>query len=177
MQTFLIQAIGFIPSLIAITSLQSPNRKKILLLQFLCSFMWLAHYSLLGAGTLAMTNVIGMLRSVLCYHNDKSWANHRWIPFMLGAMYIAGTALTFQGAASVFPCAAMLMTTAALWIHDMRLTRLLFLANSPCMLMADLLTGSYSCALIECAAFISFAIAVYRYDIRSHRAVHKVFTA
>ncbi len=171
MQTILIQALGLVPSLIAITSLQSPNRKKILVLQFVCNIMWLSHYMLLGAATFAVTNVIGMLRAVLCYYNDKPWANHKWIPYMLGVLYIAGTVLTFQGASSVFPCIAMLLTTIALWSHDMRLTRLLFLANSPCMLFADLLTGSYSCALIECTALVSFAAAVYRYDIRKQSSV------
>ncbi len=168
MQSFFIQAIGFIPSMIAITSLQSSSRKKILMLQFVCNVMWLSHYVLLGAGTLAVTNVIGLLRALLCYYNDRPWVNHRWVPVMLGAMYIAGAAFTFQGAVSILPCIAMLMTTVALWSHNMRLTRMLFLLNSPCMLLANLLARSYSCALIECAALLSFAIAVYRYDIREN---------
>ncbi len=166
MRDFLIQLIGFIPSVIAITSLQSGNRKKILVLQFICSIMWFSHYMMLGAYTIAMTNVINMLRAVVCYYNDKDWAKSNAIPVVLSVMYIIGTAFTWQGLSSVFPCIAMILTTIALWSHDMRITRLLFFINSPFMLTADLMTGSYSTAIIEAIAFVSFFIAIYRFDIR-----------
>ncbi len=166
MSDLFIQAIGFIPSVIAITALQSNNRKRILALQFLCSIMWFSHYWMLGAITFAMTNIINLLRAVICYYNDKDWAKSNWIPVGLCVLYILGTVFTWQGIQSIFPCIAMLMTTVALWIHDMKKTRLLFLLNSPLMFLADILAGSYSTAIIEVIAFTSFAIAVYRYDIK-----------
>ncbi len=165
-----IQAIGFIPSVIAFTSLQSPNRKKILVLQFICCFMWLAHYSLLGAYTVAMTNIVGILRAILCYYNDRPWAKSNWIPVGLIALYIIGTVATWQGMVSLLPSIAMILTTIALWSHNMKLTRLLFFLNSPFMLASNILTGSYSTAVIECAALISFAIAIYRFDIKPERS-------
>ena len=59
-----------------------------------------------------------------------------------------------------------LLTTVALWVRDMRLTRLLFLLNSPLVLLYNLLAQSYSCAAVELAAFASFALAVWRFDVR-----------
>lgn len=44
-----VQLLGLIPSLIAITSLQSANRGRILSLQILCCGMWILHYGILGA--------------------------------------------------------------------------------------------------------------------------------
>ncbi len=173
MQTFFIQAIGFIPSVIAITSLQSTNRKKILVLQFICSLMWLTHYTLLGATTVMATNVIGILRALICYYNDRPWAKSKLIPVGLGFLYFLAMILTWQGISSIFPCAAMVLTTAALWSHNMKVTRFLFLLNSPLMLISDLMTGSYSCAVIEIIAFASFALAVYRYDIRNTETAQK----
>ena len=62
--------------------------------------------------------------------------------------------------------AAMMLTTAALWTRNMRLTRLLFLLNSPPVFVYNLIAGSYTGAAIEVAAFCSFALAVWRFDLR-----------
>ena len=62
--------------------------------------------------------------------------------------------------------AAMMLTTAALWTRNMRLTRLLFLLNSPPVFAYNLIAGSYTGAAIEVAAFCSFSLAVWRFDLR-----------
>ena len=48
----------------------------------------------------------------------------------------------------------------------MRLTRLLYLFNSPLVLVYNLIAQSYSSAAIEVVAFLSFLLAVWRFDIR-----------
>lgn len=165
----LVQLLGLIPSLIAITSLQSTNRKRILALQVLCCMMWILHYSILGAATAVVTNVIGIFRALLCRFNDRPWAKSRAWLFVLIALYLGNAALTWQGPASALLTFSMVCTTVALWVHDMRVTRFLYLLNSPPVLLANLLMGSYSCAAIEVVALSSFALAVYRYDIRPTR--------
>lgn len=64
----------------------------------------------------------------------------------------------------------MACTTLALWTHNMPRTRLLFLLNSPPLLAYNLITGAYSCALVEVCALISFAVAIYRFDLRGKKA-------
>ena len=53
---WLIQLLGLVGSVIAITALQSGSRKKLLSLQALCCVLWVVHYSLLGAYTGALIN-------------------------------------------------------------------------------------------------------------------------
>ena len=48
----------------------------------------------------------------------------------------------------------------------MRRTRLLYLTNSPFWFTYDILARSYSCMVIEAIAFVSYAVAVWRFDIR-----------
>ena len=91
------------------------------------------------------------------------------ILLLLLGLYLASAAVTWQGAPSALLTFSMLCTTVALWVHDMRVTRFLYLLNSPPILLANLLLGSYSCAAIEVLALSSFALAVYRYDIRPAR--------
>ena len=125
-----VQLLGLIPSLIAITSLQSANRGRILTLQLLCCGMWILHYGILGAGTAVATNCIGILRALLCRYNDRPWAKSRlWLAVLMG-LYLASAAVTWQGAPSALLTFSMLCTTVALWVHDMRVTRFLYLLNS-----------------------------------------------
>ncbi len=165
-QDILIQVIGFIPSVIAITSLQSNNRKRILVLQFICCIMWSVHYSFLGAYTAVLTNIISLIRSVICYNNEQEWAKKPVMPVLLIILYLGSSFITWDGFYSLLPFVSMALSTFALWTHNMKKTRLLFVLNSPPLLLYNILAGSYSCALIEFIAFLSFIIAVYRFDIR-----------
>ena len=81
------------------------------------------------------------------------------------ACYAISPLLTWDGPHCLLLGGAMMLTTVALWVHDMRLTRLLFLLNSPLVLLYNLAAGSYSCAAIEVVALASFALAVWRFDI------------
>jgi len=161
-----VQLLGLIPSIIAFTSLQSNNRKRILLLQVGCCFMWGFHYGLLGAYTAVLTNIVGLLRAALCYNNDKPWAKNKFWLYLLLFLYATCAAVTWDGFYCLLPCISMMLSTVALWTHNMKTTRLLFLLNSPPLLFYGIATKSYSCAAIEVCALISFIIAIYRFDIR-----------
>ena len=165
LQSWFIQLIGLVGSVIAITSLQSGSRKKILSLQVVCCVLWVAHYGLLGAWTGALINCLGLGRAVVCSCNDRKWAKSPlWLVFFL-VCYAVSPLLTWDGPHCLLLGGAMMMTTVALWVHDMRLTRLLFLLNSPLVLLYNLIARSYSCAAIEVVALASFALAVWRFDI------------
>ena len=165
-ESLMIQALGLTGSLIAITSLQSGDRRKILTLQVLCCVLWTAHYALLGAYTAVLTNIVGLCRALLFARNDRPWAKSRvWLWVFLG-LYAECAALTWEGFVSVLPCFSMMLTTVALWVHNMRVTRLLYVLNSPPIFLYNVLTGSWSCAAIEIVAFCSFLLAVWRFDIR-----------
>ena len=167
MEAILIQLLGFVPSIIAFTALQSGSRRRILSLQVLCCILWIVHYSLLGATSAVVTNVIGLARAVVCAFNDRKWASGKgWLALFLVCYALATPLLGWDGPHCLLLSAAMMLVTVALWSHNMRLTRLLYLINSPLILVYNLIAGSYSSAIIEVAALISFIIAVWRFDIR-----------
>ena len=146
-----IQALGLVPSIVCFTSLQSGSRLRILRLQMVCSVLWACHYGLLGAYTAVLTKSRG------------------WVALLLG-LYAGCALLTWDGLYCLLPCLSMACTTLALWTHNMPRTRLLFLLNSPPLLAYNLITGAYSCALVEVCALISFAVAIYRFDLRGKKA-------
>ena len=174
LEFILIQLLGFIPSIIAFTALQSGSRKRILTLQILCCILWIIHYALLGATSAVVTNVVGLGRAVICSFNDRKWASHKaWLVFFLLCYAVVTPVLGWDGPHCLLLSAAMMLVTVALWNHNMRLTRLLYLCNSPLILVYNLIARSYSSAIIEVFALISFIIAVWRFDIRPARQNHK----
>ena len=111
---WLIQLIGLVGSVIAITSLQSGSRKKILSLQVVCCVLWVIHYGLLGAWTGALINCLGLGRAVVCSCNDRKWAKSPlWLVFFL-ACYAVSPLLTWDGPYCLLLGGAMMLTTVAL---------------------------------------------------------------
>ena len=120
------------------------------------------------------TNVVGLGRAVICSFNDRKWASHKaWLVFFLLCYAVVTPVLGWDGPHCLLLSAAMMLVTVALWNHNMRLTRLLYLCNSPLILVYNLIARSYSSAIIEVFALISFIIAVWRFDIRPFRQNHK----
>ena len=166
MSFWLAQVLGLVGSLISFTSVQTGSRKKILLLQLLCCVLWIVQYGLLGAWTGVLINLLGLARSTVCAFNDRPWARSRaWLAVFL-ACYAVSPLLTWDGPYCLLLGLSMMLTTVGLWSRNLRLTRLLFLLNSPPMFLYNLIAGAWSGAAIETVAFCSFALAVWRFDLR-----------
>ena len=163
--SFFVQAIGFIPSFISILSIQLKDRKKLILLQLSSGIMWVTHYFLLGAYTAVLTNFIGIFRSILAYYNDKRWARSILWLLLIILLSILSSFLTWAGWISILPSISLICTATGLWVHNLTITRILFLISSPCLLIYDIKTGSWGCTIIEIIAFISFVFAIIRLDI------------
>lgn len=166
MNFWLIQLVGLLGNLIVIGSMQFNNRKIVLWAQSVACVLWVIHYGYLGAMTAVFTNFISFARSLVFYHNEKKWAKSNiWLVLFI-VLFILNSILTWDGLHSILPGVAMSLTTWALWSKKMRVTRALYLIQSPFWLSYDIITASYSCALIEAIAFISYIVAVFRYDVR-----------
>lgn len=160
-----VQALGFVPSLISILSIQLKDRKRIIILQLTAGFMWVSHYYLLGAYTAVLTNSIGIFRSGISYFNDRKWASSILWLFLIIALSVLSVALTWAGPISILPALSLIATASGLWIHNLTVTRILFVLQSPCLLAYDIAVKSYGSAVIEVAAFISFLLAFIRLDV------------
>lgn len=163
------QALGLLGSLIVLSSVQFNNRKIILAAQAVACTMWMVHYGILGAATAAATNIISFARSIVFSYNDRPWAKKKFWLWLFLVLFVLNSFVTWEGTRSILPAVAMCLTTLALWTHDMKKTRFLYLANSPCWLSYDLICGSYSTALVEAVALISYILAVWRYDLKKTR--------
>ena len=166
MEFFFFQALGLLGSAVVIGSLQFNNRKVVLVAQAIACVLWIVHYGYLGATTALCTNFVSFARSVVFYNNGKKWAQSRaWLWLFIG-LFALNSILTWEGWRSILPGVAMTFTTLALWTKSTRRMRLFYLLDSPFWLSYNLICRSYSCAITETIALISYIIAVWRYDIR-----------
>jgi len=164
MNFWLIQLIGLMGNLTIMLALQINNRKLILCAQGLACLFWSIHFFLLGAPTAAWINFISLGRSIVFYFNDRKWARSMWVFWGFIAVFVLNSVLTWEGWQSILPCIGMCATTLALWTKHMKRTRMCYLCSSPPWLTYDLISGSYSCALMEFISLISYIVAVIRFD-------------
>ena len=160
------QILGLIGSLLAFTAVQTGSRRKIIGLQLVCCVLWVVQYVLLGGvdGGAHQPAGPGPRRGVRLQR--PALGPQPPLAGPLSGLLWGGPLLTWDGPYCLLLGAAMMLTTAALWTRNMRLTRLLFLLNSPPVFAYNLIAGSYTGAAIEVAAFCSFALAVWRFDLR-----------
>lgn len=160
----IVQAVGLLGSVVVIAGMQKNDRRVILLCQLAGCICWVFHYGMLGATTAVYTNFISFGRSLVFVNNDKPWARSRLWLWLFIALLLLNSVLTWDGWVSILPAISMTLTSLALWTHNTRTTRLLMLINSPFWLVYDLCCRSYTCAVVEVIAFISFIIAIRRFD-------------
>lgn len=165
MNFWIVQAIGLLGNLIVISAVQFNHRKLILWAQAIACCLWIIHYGILGATTAVFTNFISFARSVVFYHNDKKWAKSPAWLWLFIALFVLNSLFTWEGWRSILPGVAMSLTTAALWTRNAGRMRLLYFLNSPFWLSYDLLSHSYSTALMETIALASYIIAIVRFDL------------
>lgn len=166
----IVQALGFLGSGVVILSVQFNNRRAVLVAQALACILWSVHYGALGATTALATNFISFARSAVFFFNDRRWAKSRVWLWLFIALFIANSLITWEGPRSILPAIGMCATTLALWTRDERRLRFLYFCSSPPWLAYNILSGSYSCAVVEVVALISYISAIWRFDVRQ---IHK----
>ena len=163
-----IQLVGFVGTALTFISYQRKKRKSILLFQAAASTFFAAHFILLGAATGCVMNVLGALRAVI-YSSEKKWIRSKAVPAVFLVLFAAVGAVTWESPKSLLPIAAMLLSTVSLWLKSPTQVRLVTLPTSPCWLVYNLLSGSYSGVITEILIMVSIISAIIRLDIIGRR--------
>ena len=87
------QIFGTIGIVISLTIYAGKSRKSIICCKFISDAVWFVNYSLLGAYTGALLNVIAMARETVFYHREKKkWAASRaWLYIFIACVLISPT--------------------------------------------------------------------------------------
>jgi len=169
MKELFIQLFGFVPSFLTLISMHFNDRRKVLALHCINALLFIIYYSMIGASTGVVINVVGLVRAIVCSFNDRKWASHKaWFVLFL-VCFAVSPLLGWDGLHTLLMVAAMILTTFGLWTRDLRRTRLLMFCAGPLILLYDVFAGAWSPAIVDVVISISFALALWRFDIRPKR--------
>ena len=159
------QSLGVIALTIAILSFQQNSQKRIVTMQMISSVFWCIHFCLLGATLGGVLNAIGFFRAAIFRNRDKEWASSPIWFFLFCALFIGAAIYFWEGAVSLLPMCAMLLTTISFWIKNPTAVRIVSAPSSPFWFIYNWFFHSYPGMLTETFVFSSICVAIARYDI------------
>lgn len=164
----LAQAIGFGGAAMLIGAYQCKTSHRLFGMQICGHLLYIIHFFMLGALSGATTLFIALLRGVILFNAKKRWARSPlWLWLFIG-LFVAGCFATWMDAFSLLPCAAMIVTTSAMWSTNGKKIRLAnMFVSSPFWLVYDAHAGSWSGVLCELFAISSIMISIFRYGLKA----------
>lgn len=160
------QIIGAVGLLCAVLSFQQRTHRLIVVFQILSCSAFCVHFTLLGAYTGAILNLIGVLRSIVFVNKGKRWADSKiWLVVFCGMSIAVGVA-TWNNIFSALPIAGMICTTVAFWVKTPKYVRLIAFPSSPLWLIYNLINNSYAGVITEVVNMCSIITAMIRLDYR-----------
>lgn len=158
------QLFGLAATFIMVSSFQVKDRRRLLTLQMLGSLTFGLQFLLLGAYTGVAMNIVGVIRAII-FSQDKKWTRHIGLPIGFCLIFIAATALSWEGAISVLPCLAMLLATVSQWLKRPVMIKLVTLPAAPCWIVYNIVNKAYTGTLTEAIVGISIIVGLVRCDL------------
>ncbi len=160
---FIIQAIGFMGTILFFLSFQCRSNRNLFRVQFLSYLMYTIHLLLLGAVTGGISYIINVFRSI-CLGSNQKWANSRYMGFVICLMQLAALYFCWEGWISLLPITANIASTIGGYTRNPRKIRLAgMLINSPLWIIYNIIVGSWAGILDEIVSELSMIISIIRY--------------
>lgn len=155
---------------------QQKKQKNVLLFQFFAALTFAVNYLLLGAIVGGLLNIVGALRSVVFYFEEKTKARGLiWLIVFIIAFGVSYplTFLAFETPAipknliiELLPVLAMIIATVALRTGKSKTVRSLGLISSPMWLVYNCFSGSIGAIASEILNLASIIVGIIRLDIK-----------
>ena len=156
--------LGIIGIFVSVILYQQKKRESLLLYKLALDVIWLAHYCLIGAFSGAAVAAIAAFRELVFVKRDpKKKGGIVWLPIFISIAVIS-TVFTWKNAFSLFTLAASCIAVISFFIGRPRLSRILALPVSVCMLTYDVVSHSIAGVVNEAFAMTSSVIGMIRLD-------------
>ena len=160
------EILGFIGVGLNAVVYQQKKRDRLLVFKLISDVVWMLHYGLMGNYSGAAVATIGIARESTFLVADKKGMDRR--PFLLVFLGCAcfSVWLTWGGWFSVLPATASFLSVISFWQQKPRVSRLLALPISACMVIYSTMVGSYAGIANEIFTVTSTVIGIIRHDIK-----------
>lgn len=164
MYSVITQAVGFVGTGIVIAAFQCKDTKKLMFVHALAGLLYTLHFFMLGSIIASFSQFLFTVNIFLLNDTKHRWASWVGWRYVISALLILVTVVTWKGPADLLPCAASVATTLTNWSRNgriIRLNRLCF--ASPAWIIYDIIVGSPSGIACEVFSMGSVLISIYRY--------------
>ena len=160
---FLVQAIGFLGTILFFLSYQFKSNKNLFRVQFISYLCYTVHLLLLGALTGGISYVLNTLRS-FCLGSRSAFLKGKMMCYCICVLQVVTLFLTGEGWWSILPVAANIAATIGGYTFNPRKIRAVgIFINSPMWIVYNLLVGSWAGVLDEVVTEASMLLSIYRY--------------
>lgn len=163
MRYLLIQAIGFLGTILFFLSYQFKSNRILFRVQLLSYLCYTTHLLLLGAVTGGISYILNTIRS-FCLGSKYAFLKGKGMCVILCGLQLVTLLFTWEGWLSVLPVAANIASTVGGYTHNARKIRIsgIFI-NSPLWIVYDILVGSWAGVLDELVSEASMLLSIFRY--------------
>ena len=159
----LIQAVGFLGTILFFLSCQCKSNKKLFRVQFVSYLCYTTHLLMLGATTGGISYVLNTFRS-FCLGSKKAFLRQKWMCWIICILQMVTLFFTWDGWWSILPVAANIASTIGGYTYNGRKIRIAgMFINSPLWILYDIIVGSWAGILDELVSEASMIISIYRY--------------
>lgn len=166
MYSFITQLIGFVGTGLVIVGFQCKNTRRLMLIQALAGLLFALHFVLLGGIVAAVSQILYAVNIFLLSDTKHAWASWYGWRWVISALLILTTVISWKGPASLLPCASSIANTLTNWSRNgkiIRLNRLCF--ASPCWIIYDVIVGSLSGIVCEAFSIGSILVSIFRFGL------------
>ena len=152
---------------------QQKKRERLLIFKLISDVVWMFHYGLMYNFSGAAVATIGIARESTFLVTDRKGMDRR--PFLLVFLGLACISvwLTWKGWYSILPAAASFLSVISFWQQKPRVSRILALPISACMVTYSIMVSSYAGITNEIFTVTSTLIGIVRHDIMLCRRKEK----
>ena len=163
MKFILIQAIGFVGTIVFFLSYQCRQNKNLFRVQFISYLCYTVHLLLLGAVTGGISYTLNMVRS-FCLGSKNAFLKSRAMCMIICVLQLVTLYFTWDKWYSVLPVAANIAATVGGYTYNARKIRVVgIFINSPLWLVYNIIVGSWAGILDEVVSEASMIISIIRY--------------
>ena len=173
MDFLLIQAVGFVGTILFFLSYQCKSNKNLFRVQFVSYLCYTVHLLLLGAITGGISYVLNTVRS-FCLGSKREFLKSKWMCAIICILQLITLVLTWEGWWSVLPVAANIAATIGGYTFNARKIRVVGLfINSPLWIIYNIIVSSWAGILDEVVTILSMIISIIRYGWKNLDVVER----
>ena len=141
------------------------SRKQILEYSTIYNILTTIHYILLSGIMGAIAGIIGLIRNLLFYYNEKrSIKNSKLILYVFCIISVTLTIVFYKTPVDILPCVLTLIGIYSYWNTNTKVTRIGNILISICYIIYAIPLKSYFSILLEGYLVVKTLIGYYKYE-------------